>query len=66
MRPVIFGTFIALLCHSNRRAENPRSLIVLLSEQEMVIPVVKHFLEKPEKRFPLATSGMDYHRGETR
>jgi pimeloyl-ACP methyl ester carboxylesterase len=39
---------------------------VLFSEQERVIPVVKHFLEKPEKRFPLATAGMGYHPGETR
>ena len=39
---------------------------VLFSEQERVIPVVKHFLKKPEKRFPLATAGMGYHPGETR
>jgi pimeloyl-ACP methyl ester carboxylesterase len=39
---------------------------VLFSEPERVIPVVKHFLEKPEKRFPLATAGMGYHPGETR
>jgi pimeloyl-ACP methyl ester carboxylesterase len=36
------------------------------SEPERVIPVVKHFLEKPEKRFPIATAGMGYHPGETR
>jgi len=28
----------------------------LFSEPERVIPVVKHFLEKPEKRIPLATA----------
>lgn len=39
---------------------------VPLSEQERVIPVVKHFLEKPEKRIPLATAGTGYHPGETR
>jgi pimeloyl-ACP methyl ester carboxylesterase len=38
----------------------------LFSEQERVIPVVKHFLEKPEKRIPLATAGTGYHPGETR
>ena len=38
----------------------------LMSEQERVIPVVKHFLEKPEKRNPVATAGMGYHPGETR
>ena len=39
---------------------------VLFSEPERIIPVVKHFLEKPEKKFPLATAGMGYHPGETR
>jgi pimeloyl-ACP methyl ester carboxylesterase len=42
------------------------SHFVLFSEQERVIPVVKHFLEKPEKRIPLATAGMGYHPAETR
>jgi pimeloyl-ACP methyl ester carboxylesterase len=39
---------------------------VLFSEQERVIPVVKHFLGKPGKRIPLATAGTGYHPGETR
>jgi pimeloyl-ACP methyl ester carboxylesterase len=38
----------------------------LSSEPEKVIPVVKHFLEKPEKRIPLATAATGYHPGETR
>jgi pimeloyl-ACP methyl ester carboxylesterase len=42
------------------------SHFVLFSEQERVIPVVKHFLEKPEKRIPLATAETGYHPGETR
>ena len=42
------------------------SHFVLFSEQERVIPIVKHFLEKPEKSFPLATTGTGYHPGETR
>lgn len=42
------------------------SHFVLFSEQERVIPIVKHFLEKPEKRIPLATAEMGYHPGETR
>lgn len=42
------------------------SHFVLFSEQDRVIPVVKHFLEKPEKRLPLATAEMGYHPGETR
>jgi pimeloyl-ACP methyl ester carboxylesterase len=39
---------------------------VLTSEQERVIPIIKHFLVKPEKRIPVATAGMGYHPGETR
>ena len=42
------------------------SHFVLYSEQERVIPIVKHFLEKPEKRIPLATARIGYHLGETR
>jgi pimeloyl-ACP methyl ester carboxylesterase len=42
------------------------SHFVLFSEQERVIPIVKHFLEKPEKRLPLATAETGYHPGETR
>ena len=38
----------------------------LFSEQERVIPVVKNFLEKPEKKIPIATAGMGYHPDETR
>jgi pimeloyl-ACP methyl ester carboxylesterase len=42
------------------------SHFVLFSEQERVIPIVKHFLEKSEKRIPLATGKTGYHPGETR
>jgi pimeloyl-ACP methyl ester carboxylesterase len=38
----------------------------VMSEPERVIPIVKHFLEKPEQRNPVATAGMGYHPGETR
>ncbi len=38
----------------------------LFSEPERVIPIVKHFLEKPEKRIPVATARTGYHPGETR
>jgi hypothetical protein len=31
-----------------------------------VIPVVEHFLEKPEKKIPIATAETGYHPGETR
>ena len=42
------------------------SHFVLFSEQERVIPIIKHFLEKPEKSIPLATAETGYHPGETR
>jgi pimeloyl-ACP methyl ester carboxylesterase len=42
------------------------SHFVLYSEQERVIPIVKHFLEKPKKEIPLATAETGYHPGETR
>ena len=50
------------------RALNRRFLAEdgLVSEHERVVPVIKHFLEKPEKRNPVATAGMGYHPGETR
>ena len=38
----------------------------LFSEPERVIPVVRHFLEKPARRAPVATAGSGYHPGETR
>ena len=36
------------------------------SEQERVMPIVRHFLEKPETRIPVASAGMGYHPGQTR
>jgi pimeloyl-ACP methyl ester carboxylesterase len=42
------------------------SHFVLYSEQERVIPIIKHFLEKPEKEIPLATAETGYHPGKTR
>jgi pimeloyl-ACP methyl ester carboxylesterase len=38
----------------------------LSSEPEKVIPVVRDFLEKPEKRIPVATARTGFHPGETR
>jgi pimeloyl-ACP methyl ester carboxylesterase len=38
----------------------------LYSEHERVIPIVRHFLEKPETRIPVATAGKGYHPGATR
>ena len=42
------------------------SHFALSSEQERVVPIIKHFLEKPEKQLPLATANVGYHPGETR
>jgi len=42
------------------------SHFALSSEQERVIPVIKHFLEKPENRVPLATANDGYYPGNTR
>jgi len=42
------------------------SHFALSSEQERVIPIIKHFLEKAEKQIPLATANVGYHPGETR
>jgi pimeloyl-ACP methyl ester carboxylesterase len=42
------------------------SHFALFSEQQRVIPIVKHFLEKPEKSIPLTTAETGYHPGETR
>lgn len=37
-----------------------------MSEPERVVPIVEHFLEKPDSRNPVATAQMGYHPGETR
>lgn len=42
------------------------SHFVLYSEQQRVIPIVKHFLEKPDNEAPLATAEAGYYPGETR
>lgn len=42
------------------------SHFALFSEQERVIPIAKHFLEKPVKCIPLATAATGYQPGETR
>jgi pimeloyl-ACP methyl ester carboxylesterase len=39
---------------------------MLFSEPERVLPIVRHFLEKPATRPPLATAGVGYQPGETR
>jgi len=38
----------------------------LYSEHHKVLPIVQHFLEKPETSVPVATAAMGYHPGRTR
>lgn len=42
------------------------SHFALSSEPERVIPIVKHFLEKPDEQLPLATAELGFHPCETR
>jgi pimeloyl-ACP methyl ester carboxylesterase len=42
------------------------SHFALSSDQEKVLPMIQHFLEKSEKQIPLATATAGYHPGETR
>ncbi len=42
------------------------SHFALFSEPDRVIPIVQHFLEKPEGSIALATAASGYHPGETR
>jgi pimeloyl-ACP methyl ester carboxylesterase len=38
----------------------------MYSERGKVIPIVQHFLEKPDTRIPVATAGLGYDPRETR
>jgi len=42
------------------------SHFALSSEPDRVIPIIEHFLDKPEQQLPLATAALGYHPGETR
>lgn len=55
-----------LIPHAELAVIPDASHFVLFSESEKVIPIVKDFLEKPEKHLPLATARTGYHPGETR
>ena len=57
---------VKLIPHAELAVIPDASHFALSSEQERVIPMVKHFLDKPEKRLPLATANTGYHPGETR
>ena len=55
-----------LIPHAELAVIPDASHFALFSEQDRVIPIIKHFLEQPEKRLPLATAHTGYHPGETR
>ena len=57
---------VKLIPHAGLAVIPDASHFALSSEQERVIPVVKHFLEESEKQLPLATANVGYHPGETR
>jgi pimeloyl-ACP methyl ester carboxylesterase len=57
---------VKLIPHAELAVIPNASHFALSSEQERVIPIIRHFLEKPEKQIPLATANVGYHPGETR
>jgi pimeloyl-ACP methyl ester carboxylesterase len=57
---------VRLIPHAELAVIPSASHFALSSEQERVIPIVKHFLEKPDEQLPLATAELGYHPGETR
>jgi pimeloyl-ACP methyl ester carboxylesterase len=57
---------VKLIPHAELAVIPDASHFALSSEQERVIPIVKHFLEKPEERLPVAIANTGYHPGETR
>ena len=57
---------VELIPHAELAVIPDAGHFTLFSEPERVIPVVKHFLEKPEERIPVATAGTGYQPGETR
>jgi pimeloyl-ACP methyl ester carboxylesterase len=57
---------VRLIPHAELAVIPSASHFALSSEQERVIPIVQHFLEKPAEQLPLATAERGYHPGETR
>jgi len=57
---------LKLIPHAELAVVPDASHFSLSSEPEKVIPIIRHFLEKPEKQVPLATANVGYHPGETR
>jgi pimeloyl-ACP methyl ester carboxylesterase len=57
---------VKLIPHAELAVIPDASHFALSSEQERVVSIIKHFLEKPDKQLPLATANVGYHPGETR
>src|SRR5215471_6806493 len=57
---------VKLIANAELAVTPSASHFALFSEPERVIPIVKHFLEKPERSIPLATAQTGYYPGETR
>jgi pimeloyl-ACP methyl ester carboxylesterase len=57
---------LKLIPHAELAVIPDASHFALSSEQERVILIIKHFLDQPEKRLPLATANTGYRPGETR
>jgi pimeloyl-ACP methyl ester carboxylesterase len=57
---------VRVIPHAELAVIPDASHFALSSEQERVIPIIKHFLDKPAKQLPLATANVGYHPGETR
>lgn len=57
---------VKLIPHAELAVIPDASHFAMSSEHDKVIPIIEHFLTKPEKRLPLATANSGYHPGETR
>jgi len=57
---------VKLIPHAELAVIPDASHFALSSEPERVIPIIQHFLEKPEIELPLATANVGYHPGENR
>jgi pimeloyl-ACP methyl ester carboxylesterase len=57
---------VRLIPHAELAVIPSASHFALSSEQERVVPIIQHFLEKPESQLPLAYASVGYHPGETR
>ena len=55
-----------LIPHAELAVIPSASHFALSSEPERIMPIVKHFLEKPDEQLPLATAELGYYPRETR